>query len=264
MLIVPPPVQPPAPDGAAPAPPPLPAPPAPPAAPRPDGGAGAAPPGSPAPAGTRGDGAGSTDGGGQGEADEAGGGVFVPDATQQQLASALGVSAAPLATLRPQALGPSQVVVAPLSSLPLERRLSGLLPVAAEAPLDLGGGIGTGSALRGVAVSGDALQRALRSPAFVEEMDRVREQIRAEFNLDRTVAVSAAGVGFGASVIYVLWLIRGGVLMGSYLSALPAWRVLDPLPVLSQAGAEGVDDGDDDAMGAGTTAGDPLASLRGY
>ncbi|MGE0330061.1 MAG: SBBP repeat-containing protein [Ramlibacter sp.] len=264
VLIVPPPVQPPAPDDAAPAPPPLPAPPAPPAAPRPDGGAGAAPPGSPAPTGTRGDGAGSTDGGGQGEADEAGGGVFVPDATQQQLASALGVSAAPLATLRPQALGPSQVVVAPLSSLPLERRLAGLLPVAAEAPLDLGGGIGTGSALRGVAVSGDALQRALRSPAFVEEMDRVREQIRAEFNLDRTVAVSAAGVGFGASVIYVLWLIRGGVLMGSYLSALPAWRVLDPLPVLSQAGAEGVDDGDDDAMGAGTTAGDPLASLRGY
>ena len=44
-------------------------------------------------------------------------------------------------------------------------------------------------ALRGVAVSADQLQRALRSPTFVEEMDRAREQIRAEFNLDRTVAV---------------------------------------------------------------------------
>jgi len=36
----------------------------------------------------------------------------------------------------------------------------------------------------------------------------------------------------------VLWLIRGGVLVGSYLSALPAWRMLDPLPVLSRVDEE--------------------------
>ena len=38
--------------------------------------------------------------------------------------------------------------------------------------------------------------------------------------------------------MYVLWLVRGGVLMGSYLSALPAWRILDPLPVLARRGDE--------------------------
>ncbi len=161
-------------------------------------------------------------------------------------------------------LGGTDVVPQLLSALPLDRRVGGLVQATAETPLELSAP-GAAGALRGVAVSADQLQRALRSPTFVEEMDRAREQIRAEFNLDRTVAVSAAGVGFGASVIYVLWLIRGGVLMGSYLSALPAWRVLDPLPVLSQAGGGAAgDDPDDDALAEGPSAGDPLASLRGY
>lgn len=216
----------------------------------------------------RGDGGDGADGSTQGEAGNADGGVFIPDAAQQQLASALGVSAAPFTALRPQAPGPADIAVPQLNASALERRLTGLLPAAVEAPLDLGGGLGTGFAVRSAAVSADELQRALRSPEFVQEMDQVREQIRAEFNLDRTVAVSAAGVGFGASVIYVLWLIRGGVLMGSYLSAMPAWRVLDPLPVLSHAsdgagGDEGDHEGDDDA-GTHGQAGDPLATLRGY
>ena len=38
----------------------------------------------------------------------------------------------------------------------------------------------------------------------------------------------------GLSVGYVLWLGRGGVLLASLLSALPAWSTLDPLPVLAQ------------------------------
>lgn len=260
--MVPPPVRAPAPEDAAPAPAPGPVATLPPAAPRPPEGAGTpVPTPAPAPTGARGD------GGGGSESEPAGeGGGGVPDATQQQLAQALGVPAAPAVVLRAPVL-PVLDAAPQIGALPAQRQLAGLLPAAPEAPLDLGGLGGVGASLRGVAVSADELQRALRSPAFVEEMDRVREQIRAEFNLDRTVAVSAAGVGFGASVIYVLWLIRGGVLMGSYLSAMPAWRVLDPLPVLSQAGEgpDGDGDGpdDEDAFG-GPAAGDPLASLRGY
>jgi hypothetical protein len=45
--------------------------------------------------------------------------------------------------------------------------------------------------------------------------------------------------------VYVLWLIRGGVLMGSYLSALPAWRILDPLPVLPRPEEETEEEDED-------------------
>jgi hypothetical protein len=44
------------------------------------------------------------------------------------------------------------------------------------------------------------------------------------------------------SVGYLVWLVRGGILLSSLLSALPAWRMLDPLPVLARVG----DDEDDE------------------
>ena len=55
----------------------------------------------------------------------------------------------------------------------------------------------------------------------------------------------------------MLWLARGGVLMASVMSALPAWASLDPLPVLGQTqgrnrgkngiGGAAATDEDDDA-----------------
>jgi hypothetical protein len=95
----------------------------------------------------------------------------------------------------------------------------------------------------GVAAGGegsrlDDLQRSLRSTAFTGELDRLRQSVREELDLDQSMAVSVASVSFGLSLVYILWLIRGGVLLGSYLSALPAWRILDPLPVLSRVDEE--------------------------
>ena len=95
---------------------------------------------------------------------------------------------------------------------------------------------------RGEAASLEDLQRTLRSTAFSNQLDRMRDDIQQELELDKSVTISVAGVSFGLSVVYVLWLIRGGVLMGSYLSALPAWRVLDPLPVLSRVDEEAEED----------------------
>ena len=77
---------------------------------------------------------------------------------------------------------------------------------------------------------------------------------------DKSVTISVAGVSLGLSLVYVLWLIRGGVLMGSYLSALPAWRVLDPLPVLSRVDEEAEED--DEALDAvADRSGNPLRSF---
>ena len=97
-------------------------------------------------------------------------------------------------------------------------------------------------------MTAEELQRTLRSSMFSGQLDRLRSEVQEELHLDKSVTISVAGVSLGLSLVYVLWLIRGGVLMGSYLSALPAWRVLDPLPVLSRVDEE--TDEDDEALDA--------------
>ena len=113
---------------------------------------------------------------------------------------------------------------------------------------------------RGEGTGAADVQRTLRSSVFSDQLDQLRGHLHEELELDRTVTVSVAGVSLGLSLVYVLWLIRGGVLMGSYLSALPAWRVLDPLPVLSRVDEETEED--DEALDAVTDAGGN--PLRGF
>jgi hypothetical protein len=114
-------------------------------------------------------------------------------------------------------------------------------------------GVSEGAALQ-------ELQRTLRSTAFSNQLDQLRGNLQEGLELDKTITLSVAGVSLGLSLVYVVWLIRGGVLMGSYLSALPAWRVLDPLPVLSRVDEEAEED--DEALDAVTdNGGNPL---RGF
>lgn len=42
----------------------------------------------------------------------------------------------------------------------------------------------------------------------------------------------AAGVTLAFTAGYVVWTIKGGYLMASFLSSLPAWQSMDPLPIL--------------------------------
>lgn len=53
---------------------------------------------------------------------------------------------------------------------------------------------------------------------------------------------TSTGISTGLSVGYLLWLVRGGTLMGSVLSSLPAWRFVDPLPVLGSLADDMEDD----------------------
>ncbi|HET8749070.1 MAG TPA: hypothetical protein VFM98_25985, partial [Ramlibacter sp.] len=92
----------------------------------------------------------------------------------------------------------------------------------------------------------EQFQQTLRSGVFLEELNRLRNELRQEFDLEKSMSVSVAGLSLGVSVAYVLWLVRGGVLLGSYLSALPAWRLLDPLPVLGRAHGSPEEDEEDD------------------
>ncbi|HHB77567.1 MAG TPA: tandem-95 repeat protein, partial [Desulfobulbus sp.] len=68
-----------------------------------------------------------------------------------------------------------------------------------------------------------------------------RKEAASESQYYKTVVGSAIAVSTGLSVGYVVWLIRGGMLMSSVLFSMPAWQLADPLPLLNRA-----DDDDDE------------------
>lgn len=60
-----------------------------------------------------------------------------------------------------------------------------------------------------------------------------REQTLATSNLiDKVVVGSTAVVSTSLSVGYVIWILRGGSILTTFLSSMPAWQNFDPLPVL--------------------------------
>jgi hypothetical protein len=85
------------------------------------------------------------------------------------------------------------------------------------------------------------------------DMDRWREAFsslrgdlqRAEQAQSSTLA-SGATLSAGLSVGYVVWILRGGVLLSSMLAALPAWQLVDPMPLLARSR---LDDNEDDQPG---------------
>ena len=158
--------------------------------------------------------------------------------------------------------GTEATPVAP-SELRLVSALSGERRTFAYEPFTLIDGIlASGGRAEGGRAMFEQFLTSLRAPGFIDQLDRLRDDARHEFDLERSFAVTATGVTFGLSVGYVLWMVRSGVLMGSLLSSLPAWRVLDPLPVLAR---EGDDEDDDELLDAPPEEADhALAALRGY
>jgi hypothetical protein len=109
----------------------------------------------------------------------------------------------------------------------------------------------------------------LKDAEFKQELDKLRESVQAEAAIETRVAASVFVASTGLSVGYVLWLLRGGALLASLLSSLPAWRLVDPLPVLGRVGG-GEDDSDDESLqdlvaqkGRGATPDDSPASQPG-
>jgi hypothetical protein len=92
-------------------------------------------------------------------------------------------------------------------------------------------------------------QTVLTGGRWVAELDQMRKAFDAPIEAQDHLFVSSLTVTGGVSVGYVVWLLRGGFLVGSLLSSLPAWHVIDPLPVLarSKRGADG-DESDADPL----------------
>lgn len=81
---------------------------------------------------------------------------------------------------------------------------------------------------------GDYVQQLKEEEAFAEMMESV-------------VVGSTAAVSTSVTVGYVVWLLRGGSLLTTFLSSLPAWQAFDPMPVLDQFN-DGDGEDDDESL----------------
>lgn len=71
----------------------------------------------------------------------------------------------------------------------------------------------------------------------------LREQV-----FENMVVGSTAMVSTSVSVGYVVWLLRGGSLLTTFLSSLPAWQAFDPLYVLNSFEENGDENQDSESL----------------
>ncbi|MEQ1830449.1 MAG: cadherin domain-containing protein, partial [Pirellula sp.] len=82
-----------------------------------------------------------------------------------------------------------------------------------------------------------------------QDLDQIRENIVNGTNDSLPIPLGAAtGVASSLSVGYVIWLLRSGYIVAGVMAQLPAWGLIDPLPILSQL--DDLDDDDDDSLAA--------------
>ena len=95
-------------------------------------------------------------------------------------------------------------------------------------------------------ISGSNLTKFAASRADVTlALDRMRNALDEEIGSQKLELGQSTGVAVGLSVGYVSWLLRGGVLLSSVLSSLPAWSFIDPLPVFSSTRRRSEEDDDE-------------------
>lgn len=82
------------------------------------------------------------------------------------------------------------------------------------------------------------------------DLDRLVEQMDADARAPEYAIGAAAGFTGTISVGYVVWLVRGGHLLAGLLAQLPAWQLIDPLPILSELDDADEDDEEDDSLEA--------------
>ena len=72
-----------------------------------------------------------------------------------------------------------------------------------------------------------------QTSTYWEELDEVKSTLESVRQFEKFVVGSALGLSTTLTVGYVIWMIRGGTLLASLLAQMPAWRIVDPLPILA-------------------------------
>ncbi len=71
-----------------------------------------------------------------------------------------------------------------------------------------------------------------------EQINSFEEKLTRNFKMEGRVVGSVGVVTTGFSVGYLIWAVRGGMLLSGVLSQIPAWTMLDPLMVIDGDGKE--------------------------
>ena len=82
----------------------------------------------------------------------------------------------------------------------------------------------------------------ISSPDYNQSLDEAREAAENTEEANQNVKGGSLTITAGLSIGYIIYLVRSGIIMSSVLSALPAWRLVDPLPVLGQFDSMGDED----------------------
>lgn len=75
------------------------------------------------------------------------------------------------------------------------------------------------------------LRHTFTSQSNVTAFEQIAESLNAEMKQELIFEVPALA-GASLTVGYVVWMLRGGMLITSLLAQMPAWRIIDPLVVL--------------------------------
>jgi Cadherin-like len=94
------------------------------------------------------------------------------------------------------------------------------------------------------------LRATLNTQSFTDDLQKVRDDATNSLKLDKNVVASTTAVSATLSIGYVIWLVRGGALLSSLLASMPAWKMVDPLPILGSMGGSDDADQDDDSLDA--------------
>lgn len=84
----------------------------------------------------------------------------------------------------------------------------------------------------------------VKNAAFNSSFDQLRQQYLELSEEEQVLWTSTTTLSASFTVGYAVWMLRSGVLLSTALSALPAWRFIDPLPVLMSSGAVADSDGE--------------------
>jgi hypothetical protein len=83
------------------------------------------------------------------------------------------------------------------------------------------------------------------------DLDSLKQQVQSAIQPEVMLIGSALTVSTGLTVGYVIWMVRGGMLISSLVAQMPAWRLIDPLVVLNRFDElDSSDNEDDESLGS--------------
>ena len=79
------------------------------------------------------------------------------------------------------------------------------------------------------------------------ELDSFNHDFRVDGSVDQVTYATLSSITSALTVGYVLWMVRGGMLMASFVSSLPAWQSVDPMNIVD-FGSDADMNGDDESL----------------